>query len=182
MRVCGSWVLLCMVAGRRSARRCSLQSVPATGHARQAADVGHGRAPGAHERRFSVSAGVCVRQANARRYVRLHDAIRCFHQQITHLNKNNPFLFPYREGSYIAILPLSCPKCAWGRNWHPGVDYSSSTGMPGFTGPSPSTSLDKATVIHLLMLAGAGARASCLHLNHAYANTAPQARQTMVRG
>ncbi len=152
VRVCGS-----------AAIRSRAQFLFKEGERKESA---HGGACGAARRRRSSA---CA----ARRQVALFRAVRpaqpasalpatlavrpgeYIHPSATYpLNKNNPFLFPYREGSYIAIYPLILPQCAWGRNWHPVVDTMSSTGMPGFTGPFPSTSLDKATVIHLLIDAG----------------------------
>ncbi len=75
-----------------------------------------------------------------------------------------PYLAPMRMGPELA----------------PCRGRYASTGMPGFIGPSPSTSLDKATVIHLLMLAGTSARASSLRLRNEYANIGPQPRQTLL--
>ena len=51
-------------------------------------------------------------------------------------------------------FPLSCPNAHGAGIGTLSWTKIASTGMPGFTGPFPSTSLDKAPVIQLLMSAG----------------------------
>ena len=77
-------------------------------------------------------------------------------------------------------FPLSCPNAHGAGIGTLSWTKIASTGMPGFTGPFPSTSLDKAngySIVNERMLS-AHSPPACISVT-GYVNTAPQARQTI---